>query len=34
VFWQPGTVPGFDELMTEALTAPFSGWDFWLDRRS
>jgi SAM-dependent methyltransferase len=28
-------VPGFDELVTEALTAPFSGWDFsWLDRRS
>lgn len=26
---------GFDELVTEALTAPFSGWDFsWLDRRS
>jgi hypothetical protein len=35
VFWQAGTVPGFDELVTEALTAPFSGWDFsWLDRRS
>ena len=28
-------MPGFDELVTEALTAPFSGWDFsWLDRRS
>jgi hypothetical protein len=28
-------VAGFDELVTEALTAPFSGWDFsWLDRRS
>lgn len=26
---------GFDELVTEALTAPFSGWDLsWLDRRS
>ena len=26
---------GFDELVAEALTAPFSGWDFsWLDRRS
>ena len=25
----------FDELVTEAMTAPFSGWDFsWLDRRS
>ncbi|HEY2506461.1 MAG TPA: class I SAM-dependent methyltransferase, partial [Streptosporangiaceae bacterium] len=25
----------FDELVTEALTAPFSGWDLsWLDRRS
>ena len=25
----------FDELVTEATTAPFSGWDFsWLDRRS
>ena len=25
----------FDELVTEALTAPFPGWDFsWLDRRS
>jgi hypothetical protein len=35
VFWQAGTVAGFDELVTEALTAPFSGWDFsWLDRRS
>jgi SAM-dependent methyltransferase len=34
-FWQAGRVPGFDELVTEALTAPFSGWDFsWLDRRS
>ena len=33
--WQAGTVAGFDELVTEALTAPFSGWDFsWLDRRS
>jgi SAM-dependent methyltransferase len=28
-------VPDFDELVTEAMTAPFSGWDFsWLDRRS
>jgi SAM-dependent methyltransferase len=28
-------VTGFDELVTEALAAPFSGWDFsWLDRRS
>ena len=28
-------VAGFDELATEALTAPFLGWDFsWLDRRS
>jgi SAM-dependent methyltransferase len=28
-------VAGFDELVAEALTAPFSGWDFsWLDRRS
>jgi len=28
-------VAGFDELVNEALTAPFSGWDFaWLDRRS
>jgi len=28
-------VAGFDELVTEALTAPFSGWDFsWLDCRS
>ncbi len=35
MFWQAGTVAGFDELVTEALTAPFSGWDFsWLDRRS
>jgi SAM-dependent methyltransferase len=35
VFWQAGTVAGFDELVTEALTTPFSGWDFsWLDRRS
>jgi hypothetical protein len=35
VFWQAGTVAGFDELVAEALTAPFSGWDFsWLDRRS
>ena len=26
---------GFDELVTEALTVPFYGWDFsWLDRRS
>lgn len=33
--WQAGTVAGFDELVTEALTEPFSGWDFsWLDRRS
>jgi hypothetical protein len=33
--WQAGTVAGFDELVTQALTAPFSGWDFsWLDRRS
>ena len=35
VIWQAGPVTGFDELVTEALTAPFSGWDFsWLDRRS
>ena len=35
MLWQAGTVAGFDELVTEALTAPFSGWDFtWLDRRS
>ncbi len=35
MFWQAGTVAGFDELVAEALTAPFSGWDFsWLDRRS
>jgi SAM-dependent methyltransferase len=35
VFWQAGPVAGFDELVTEALAAPFSGWDFsWLDRRS
>jgi SAM-dependent methyltransferase len=35
VFWQAGTVAGFEELVAEALTAPFSGWDFsWLDRRS
>jgi SAM-dependent methyltransferase len=35
VFWQAGAVAGFDELVTEALTAPFSGWDFsWLDSRS
>ena len=35
MFWQADTVAGFDELVTEALTAPFSGWDFsWLDRRS
>ncbi len=35
MLWQSGTVAGFDELVTEALTAPFSGWDFsWLDRRS
>jgi SAM-dependent methyltransferase len=28
-------VADFDELVTEAMTAPFSGWDFsWLDRRS
>jgi SAM-dependent methyltransferase len=28
-------VAAFEELVTEALTAPFSGWDFsWLDRRS
>jgi hypothetical protein len=28
-------VAGFDELVAQALTAPFSGWDFsWLDRRS
>jgi SAM-dependent methyltransferase len=28
-------VAGFDELVTEAMTEPFSGWDFsWLDRRS
>jgi SAM-dependent methyltransferase len=28
-------VAGFDELVAEALAAPFSGWDFsWLDRRS
>jgi len=28
-------VADFDELVTEATTAPFSGWDFsWLDRRS
>jgi SAM-dependent methyltransferase len=28
-------VAGFDELVADALTAPFSGWDFsWLDRRS
>ena len=33
--WQAGNVAGFDELVTEALTVPFSGWDFtWLDRRS
>jgi SAM-dependent methyltransferase len=33
--WQAGTVAGFDRLVTEALTAPFSGWDFtWLDHRS
>jgi len=35
VFWQAGTVAGFDELVTEALAAPFSGWDLsWLDCRS
>ena len=35
MLWQAGPVAGFDELVTEALTAPFSGWDFsWLDRRS
>jgi SAM-dependent methyltransferase len=29
------TVADFDELVTEAMTEPFSGWDFsWLDRRS
>jgi len=28
-------VADFNELVTEAMTAPFSGWDFsWLDRRS
>jgi SAM-dependent methyltransferase len=28
-------VADFDELVTEAMTEPFSGWDFsWLDRRS
>jgi SAM-dependent methyltransferase len=28
-------VPDFDELVTEGMTTPFSGWDFsWLDRRS
>jgi hypothetical protein len=28
-------VAGCDELVTEALAAPFTGWDFsWLDRRS
>jgi SAM-dependent methyltransferase len=33
--WQAGAVADFDELVTEALTVPFSGWDFsWLDRRS
>jgi hypothetical protein len=28
VFWQAGTVAGFDELVTEALTVRFSRWDF------
>jgi hypothetical protein len=28
VFWQAGAVADFDELVTEALAAPFSGWDF------
>jgi SAM-dependent methyltransferase len=28
-------MPDFDELVTEAMAEPFSGWDFsWLDRRS
>jgi hypothetical protein len=32
---QSGRVLGFDELVSEALTAPFSGWDFsWLAARS
>ncbi len=35
LLWQAGMMAGFDELVEQALAAPFSGWDFsWLDRRS
>lgn len=35
LLWKADAVPTFDELISEAVSAPFSGWDFsWLASRS